>query len=189
MFAVYLFTAVVGWIFVAIFLFSAADFDVDFDTDVDIDTDTGGPMSGTGLELLGALFSFRSLVFFAAFFGLTGILLDWLEVGSVFTLVLAIGIGLFAALVNVKLMQYLKRTSASSQLKDRKIAGNPAHVVVPITAGKRGKVSVDIDGQRLYLTAAPFNDRHNNEFGVGDTVVIVEVSNGSALVAPMDDLN
>lgn len=193
MFTVFLFTAVVGWIFVAIFLFSAADFDIDVDVDADMDMDLdgdgGGALSSAGLELLGALFSFRSLVFFAAFFGLTGLLLSWLDASIILAVILAIVIGLFAAYLNVKLMQYLKRTSINSQLKDTKIAGNAATVVIPISQQSRGKVSVDVNGQRLYLIASPYNKRHDREFAVGDTVVIVEVKNGSALVTSMDELN
>lgn len=197
MFGVFVFTAVFGWLFVAVFLFSAADFDLDVDVDsdvdvdlgADVDVDGGGDWSGSALHLVGALFSFRSLVFFAAFFGLTGLLLSWLDANAVLALVLAVAIGLFAAFINVKLMDYLKRTSVSSQLKDTKIAGNVARVVVPISPASRGKVSVDLDGQVLSLTAMPYNKRHDDAYEVGDNVVVVEVKNGSALVTRMDELN
>jgi membrane protein implicated in regulation of membrane protease activity len=191
MFTVFLFTAVIGWIFVAVFLFSAGDFDLDLDVDADLDlnADGGSAASSAGLEILGAIFSFRSIVFFAAFFGLTGLLLSWLDAGTILAVLIAIGIGLFAAFVNVKLMQYLQRTSINSQLKDTNIAGNAARVIVPIAEGSRGKVSVDVNGQRLYLIATPYNKKHDHEFAVGDTVVIVEVKNGSALVTSMDELD
>lgn len=197
MFGVFVFMAVFGWLFVAVFLFSAADFDLDVDVDSDVDVDLsadadlegGSDWSGSALHLLGALFSFRSLVFFAAFFGLTGLLLSWLDAGSVLALILAIAIGLFAAFINVKLMDYLKRTSVSSQLKDTKIAGNVGRVVVPVSRNSRGKVSIDLDGQVLSLTAMPYNERHDEEYEVGDNVVVVEVKNGSALVTRMDELN
>jgi membrane protein implicated in regulation of membrane protease activity len=201
MFGVFVFMAVLGWLFVAVFLFSAADFDLDVDVDSDVDVDLGADVdidadvdggidfSGNALHLLGALFSFRSLVFFAAFFGLTGVLLTWLDSNTVLALILAIAIGFFAAFINVKLMDYLKRTSINSQLKDKKIAGNTGKIVVPIAAGRRGKVSIDINGQRLSLTAMPYNERHDQEFEVGATVVVVEVKNGSALVTAMDELN
>ena len=151
--------------------------------------DGGSAASGAGLEILGAIFSFRSIVFFAAFFGLTGLLLTWLDTATILAIIIAIGIGLFAAFINVKLMQYLKRTSVNSQLKNTKIEGNAATVTVPITDGSRGKVSVDVNGQRIYLIASPYNARHGHEFAIGDTVVIVEVKNGSALVTPMDELD
>ncbi len=189
MFTVFLFSAVIGWILVAVFLFSSADFDVDVGMDADIDLDGGVDASSSGLELLGAIFSFRSLVFFAAFFGLTGILLTWLNTSTVVAILIAIAIGVFAAFINMRLMKYLKDTSVSSQLKDTKIEGNAAKVVIPIAAGKRGKVSVDVDGQRLYLVAAPYSEKQEHDYSVGDTVVIVEVKDGSALVTPMDQLD
>lgn len=190
MFGVFVFMAVFGWLFVAVFLFSAADFDIDagVDADIDPDLDAGSDVGGTALHLIGALLSFRSIVFFAAFFGLSGLLLSWLDSGTVVAVILAAAIGLFAAFLNAKLMDYLKRTSINSQLKDTKIAGNVARVVVPISAASRGKVSVDVNGQKLSLTAMPYNQRHDDEFSVGDNVVVVEVKNGSALVTHMDEL-
>ncbi len=183
MFGVFVFLAVFGWLFVGVFLFSAADFDTDIDVDADVDLDA----SNTAVHLLGALFSFRSLVFFSAFFGLTGVLLTWLDTNVIVTVALAIGLGFFAAFINVKLMDYLKRTSVSSQLTDTTIAGNTGSVVVPIEPGHKGKVSIDVNGQRIYLVASPYNDRHEERFEIGDNVVVVEVKDGSALVTRMDE--
>ena len=86
-------------------------------------------------------------------------------------------------------MDYLKRTSVSSQLRDTKIAGNTASVVLPIGPGRRGKVAVDVNGQRIYLVALPYNKRQKNSYDVGDEVVVVEVNKGSALVTRMDRLD
>ncbi|MDX2342788.1 MAG: DUF1449 family protein [Acidimicrobiia bacterium] len=194
MFGVFVFLAVFGWLFVGVFLFSAADFDTgldidaDLDGDIDMDTDleSHADLSNSAAHLLGALFSFRSLVFFAAFFGLTGVLLTWLDTNIVVTILIAVGLGFFAAFINVKLMDYLKRTSVSSQLTDSTIAGNTANVVVPVGPGHKGKVAVDVNGQRIYLVATPYNERHQDEFAVGDSVVVVEVKNGAALITHMD---
>jgi membrane protein implicated in regulation of membrane protease activity len=191
MFTVFVFLAVVGWIFVAVFLFASADFDVDvdIDADLDMDLDGGGGALDSGLDLLGALLSFRSLVFFMAFFGLTGIVMTWLGAGTALAVILAVAIGLFTAYINTKLLRYLKRTSVSSRLPDSRIAGNAATVVVPISDDSRGKISVDINGQRLYLIATPFTSGRGDTYAIGDTVVIVEVDRGSALVTAMDDLD
>ncbi len=199
MLGVYVFTAVFGWLLVAVFLFSGAEFGgdvdldagVDLDLDPDLDADAAADIGDTGNigQLMGALVSFRSLVFFAAFFGLTGILLNLLDSGTVVTVIAAAGVGMFAAYVNGKLMTYLMRTSVSSQLRNSKIAGNTANVIVPIGPGSKGKVAVDVNGQRLYLVARSFNESHEAEFAVGDNVVIVEVDKGSALVARMDKLD
>ncbi len=194
MFGVFVLLAVFGWLFVGVFLFSAADFDTGLDIDADLDGDIGmdtdleshADLSNSAAHLLGALFSFRSLVFFAAFFGLTGVLLTWLDTNIVVTILIAVGLGFFAAFINVKLMDYLKRTSVSSQLTDSTIAGNTANVVVPVGPGHKGKVAVDVNGQRIYLVATPYNERHQDEFAVGDSVVVVEVKNGAALITHMD---
>ena len=198
MFALFVFTAVFGWLFIAIFVLSGTDFDadvgldadLDLDADIDLDADTGASGLGdTAINLLGAFFSFRSIVFLAGFFGLTGILLTWLGANAAIAAIVGLGVGVFAAFINVKLMDYLKRTSVSSQLRDSKIEGNRAKVVLPIGPGRRGKVAIDVNGQRLYLVALPYNERHGAEYEVGDQVVVVEVHNGSALVAEMDELD
>ena len=103
--------------------------------------------------------------------------------------ILAVAIGLFTAYINTKLLRYLKRTSVSRRLPDSRIAGNAATVVVPISDDSRGKISVDINGQRLYLIATPFTSGRGDTYAIGDTVVIVEVDRGSALVTAMDDLD
>lgn len=191
MFGVFVFAAVFGWLFVGVFLFSAADFDADFDMDADLDVDVDGDtdLSGSAAHLLGALFSFRSIVFFSAFFGLAGLLLTWLDTNTVLTIIIAVALGIFAAFLNAQLMDYLKRTSVSSQLTDDTIVGNAANVVLPIRPGHKGKIAVDVNGQRIYLVASAYNDRRQEEFDIGDQVVIVEVDNGSALVSRMDDLD
>jgi len=74
-------------------------------------------------------------------------------------------------------------------LRDSKIAGNTANVIVPIGPGSKGKVAVDVNGQSLYLVARPYNENHKTEYAVGDNVVIVKVHKGSALIARMDELD
>jgi hypothetical protein len=68
---------------------------------------------------------------------------------------------------NIGQLLGLMRTSVSSQLRDSKIAGNTANVVVPIGAGSKGKVAVDVNGQSLYLVARTYNEKHGTEYAVG----------------------
>lgn len=190
MFGVYLFTAVVGWAFVAFFIFFGGDADVDagfdvdadFDLDADLDVDGGGGLAG----LAGDFLSFRSVVFFLAFFGVTGIVLDILGASGLLTLVSAVALGVFAMWVNTRLVRYLKQSQLNSRLRNADLSGRPAEVVLPVGDGRKGRVRFDAAGNRMYLTATPF--RTGERFAVGDKVVVVEVERGTARVAAMDEL-
>ncbi len=127
-------------------------------------------------------------MFFAAFFGVTGLVLRGLGVNGVATAVAAVAMGLFAAMLNTRLTAFLKRSGLTSELRGRYIAGHPARVTVPISPGRKGKVAVEVDGQPMTLVAVPYDEARQAAFSVGDPVVIVEVDGGTALVAHLDGL-
>lgn len=194
MFGVYLFSAVVGWLLVAFFLVSGGDTDFDagsFDADIDLggdaDLDIDAAPGGV-IDLLLSYISLRSVVFFLAFFGLTGIVLDALGTNALITAVAASGTGFFAATVNNTLIGYIQRTGASSDVRNRTIAGNAAEVVLPIAVGRKGRVAVEVGGQRIYLVATPYTTDAGEAFEVGETVVVIEVDRDGAKVARMEAL-
>ncbi len=188
MLGLYVFAAVVGWAFVAFFILFGADadtgFDVDADADLDLDLDTG---AGGGLAALATDYlSFRALVFFAALFGLTGVVLDLLDANGAFTLAAAVAMGVFAVWLNARLIRYVKQSSVTTSLRDADMAGLAGEVVLPVGPGRKGRVAIEVDGQRRYLVATPF--RASGEFSVGDRVVVIEVERGGARIAAMDEL-
>jgi hypothetical protein len=208
MFGVYLFTAIVGWLLVAFFLVSGSDvggdldFDADIGADLDFDADVGGDVdfdvdvdgdgaavsAGGVADAILSFFSLRSIVFFMAFFGATGLILRGIGTNPAGTAVAAAGVGLFASAVNTALINYVKRTGVSSAVRDHQIAGSAAKVVLPISNDRKGRVAIDVAGQRLYLVATPFAEKADDTFEVGESVVVVEVERGSAKVARMDAL-
>lgn len=195
MFSLYLFAALVGWPFVLFFLFFSADADTDFDADADVDFDADTDFdadSELGMAADGAagvadavlsIFSFRAIVFLLAFFGATGLILTGLDVNGVVTLLLAIAMGLFAGYLHARLYAYLKRSSVGGTTSNADLRGSRAKVVVPISSASRGRVEVDVDGQPVYVTARPFGQ---DEFEVGERVVVVEIDEGTALVGKLN---
>ena len=189
MFSVYLFAALVGWPFVLFFLFFSADADaeVDFDGDVDFDadadTDVGGSVGEGVADAVLSIFSFRAIVFLLAFFGVTGLIMQGLRVNGVLTLVLAIGMGLFAGYLHARLFAYLKRSATGSTTTNADLRGSRAKVVVPMAGDKKGRVEVDVDGRPVYVTARAFG---GESFDKGETVVVVEIDSGTALVGKLD---
>lgn len=193
MMGLYLFAALVGWPFVFFFLFFGgdvdADFDVDLDTDADLDLAPGLDVDGgSPFDAVSSFLTFRSVVFFLAFFGLTGLVLTWLEANAVLTALLATAMGGFAMWLNRTLIEYLRANNSDSQILDREIEGSRASVVLPIGPDRKGKVAVDVGGQRLYFVAGAYRPQAGGDFDKGDEVVVVEIKNGAALVAPMDSM-
>ncbi|MEQ8766185.1 MAG: hypothetical protein RL885_19870 [Planctomycetota bacterium] len=192
MFAVYVFCAIAGGgLLVFSLLFGGdgdggdvdlgTDVDVDVGADFDLDADHGG-FSGTFAEF----FSLRSLIFFAAFFGIAGLILDGIGVSPAVTVPLAIGIGILCAYLNLMAFHYLKRTESGAHRSAREAEGCEAKVVLPITRDRRGKVHATVRGETLPLIARPFDPERDGQFLVGGRVVVVKVEDGVALVSHLE---
>jgi len=196
--AVYAFAAIVGWPFLLFFVFFGGDTDVEGDIDLDVDLEAdvdlgegvvaGGLGGGLAAAVL-SLLSFRSLVFFLAFFGGTGLILGVLSAGSVVTLVAAIALGLFAASLNNRVYRYLKSSSVGSDVSDQALSGAVGRVVIPISVDSKGRIICEVEGQTIKLTAVPFDSHEQGEYGVGESVVVVEVDEGTARVSSFRELS
>ena len=205
MFGFYLASAIVGWAFVGLFLFGGidsdvdtdfeADFDADVDADIDVDADLDGDIEAAGSGFASSiasaglsLLSFRSIMFFLAFFGLTGMVLDVIDASTLATLLAAIGVGAFAWVFNSFVFRALKVADVSSSLVQADIEGTMGEVVLPISPGHRGRISIEVGDQRRYLTAQPHEKAKQSAFAVGDQIVVVGLDKGAALVMPVDVL-
>lgn len=206
------------WVFVAFALFGGAfllpmllggldtgDLDIEFDGDLEVGdglgegleigdgADAGTSLGGSGVgealgDLVGGLLSLRSIVMFSAFFGLSGLVLEGAGYPAAVGLPTAVLIGLFAAVVNSALYGFLVRSQANSQITDRSLEGRPGHVVLPIEDGRKGKVRIDLGGQPHFIVARSYDDRVVGGLEVGEPVVVVQVEEGTALVAPVPEL-
>lgn len=202
MFGFYLASAIVGWAFVGLFLFGGIDGDVDgdidadFEADADVDADLDGDINAAGSGFASSiasaglsLLSFRSIMFFLAFFGLTGMVLDVIDASALATLLAAIGVGAFAWVFNSFVFRALKVADVSSSLVRADIEGTMGEVVLPISPGHRGRIVIEVGDQRRYLTAQPHEKATQSAFAVGDQIVVVGLDNGAALVMPVDVLD
>jgi len=166
-----------------------ADFDADADFDMDSDAGSGDSPVSAGLDagqaIVGSLLSFRTIVFFAAFFGAAGLVLTGLGYNLVLTLVTAVLLGTVAAGANSVLFGLLKASESTSQVGERTFEGRPASVTVPIGSQRRGRIRLDLAGQPHYLVAESFD---GEAFKPGHEVVVVEIIDGIARVASLIDL-
>jgi membrane protein implicated in regulation of membrane protease activity len=113
-------------------------------------------------------------------------MLTGLSANRIVTVVAAAGVGLFAMWLNAKLVSLVRGSDVGSELTVEMLEGRAAEVVVPFAAGSKGKISLDLDGQRLYLVATGYRDR---DFAAGDHVVVVKLDKGAAYVASLDELD
>jgi hypothetical protein len=192
MLALYLSCLIVGGLFLALAVLGVGETDadvapdVDVAADVEVDTDAGdvdAEAGGEGIVAAVRFLSVRNLVFFTAFFGLTGTLLTLVRLGLVPTLLTSLGAGTAAAAAVHRLMGYLRSSESGAPPGASAVAGAEAHVVVGLDRARPGKVEVAA-GDRTERIVARLHERARvDHFVPGDRVVVVRLQDGVALVA------
>ncbi len=177
----YLISLIVGGFFVLLSLFGGHDSDMDSGLDADHDASLDVHDGGAGAGLVDLL-SIRALFLFAAFFGLTGILLDWTDAGEPFTFIVALLVGLIIGLGGNYLIRRIGYTPVSSGVDNLELRGRTARVLIPFDSKDKGKISLEAKGQRLQLVARAYGDEAGESFKPGDEVVVVRMHGSVAEV-------
>src|SRR5690606_37540245 len=160
---------------------------IDVDADVDADGGLDKDIGGHG-DLSGFLYTFLSLrfwTFFLAFFGLTGLTLDglnlvsseWLGLGLASAMGLLTGTGAVAAL------RHLHADSSGAVAESRDYIGKTARVVVPFDGKATGKVRVDIKGNQVDLLATGLE---GEGYEGREEVLIVDMDGARARIARLE---
>jgi membrane protein implicated in regulation of membrane protease activity len=126
-----------------------------------------------------------SIAFVMATFGVCGLLLGATGAGGGPTFVAAAIAGVVAGVLNSTLFNWLRRSESTIEVSDARLAGAIGRVVVPVTPGQRGRITVTVGDQQIHLSALALPDTAA-ELTVGDPVLVVEVRNGVASVTPLD---
>ena len=151
----------------------------------DSEMDAGAEMDG--LSEVFAVIPLSSLAFVATFFGATGLVSEWLGTGGVFTLLLAVVVGVLAGGLNSAAFAYLRRSEASSEVSDREIEGSIARVSLPISNERRGRIVLPVAGARTQMTAALIDAADGDQtIEAGARVIVVRIEGGVALVTRLD---
>jgi hypothetical protein len=138
----------------------------------------------------GKLLSLRNLTYLLFGFGATGVLLRlfWGGDKSILTALAATATGVAAWLSSATIFGYLKSTESGALPTDRMLVGRVGQVTLPLLPGGTGKVQVTRSGQTQELLAKPMDESEMNPQSWG-TVVIVEMRDGIAFVAPYSEAN
>jgi membrane protein implicated in regulation of membrane protease activity len=194
---VYIFTLIVGAVLLgASILLGGHDTDADAEGGADADGDAEGgadkdlakdvgPSGGDAGGFLTLFLSMRFWVFFLAFFGLTGLVLDLLDlVGNPWvTLALALGMGLGVGTAARLIMRKLGSDTSGNVAESSHYVGKTARVMVPFDGAGVGKVRVDVKGTTVDLLASGIEE---DAFASREEVLIVEMDGPRARVARVD---
>lgn len=162
MLAVYLVTLIVGGVLVVLSIAAGADHGGGHDAGLDAHAgDHGGGHVEAGHAggfdaLLGwlPLGSLRFWIFFAAFFGLTGTAMTALAIAGVMPIAAAAAaVGYGSGLLLTRTIRGLQRSSSDSSVAEADLVGAIARVLVPIAAGRTGKVRVHLKDRSFDLLA------------------------------------
>jgi hypothetical protein len=181
--ALYWFAMVVG---VGMYLFS-----VFADTHGHGDIDAHGHDGGDhhhGVDSY-KLLSLRNATYFLFAFGVTGVSLKWMWGGTrgLLTALLALGVGALGASISTMVFGWLRKSESGDMPGDRVWLGASGQVLLPLSAGGTGKIYVSRAGRSQEFLARPFDtDASNPERW--STVMVLEIRDGIALVAPNDEL-
>ena len=139
---------------------------------MDVDTDSNGGLF--------AWVSISSLSFAATLFGLSGLTTVWTGVSPPAGVVTAVVVAALGVAFHNSLFGWLRRTEASSEVRNRDLEGATGLVVLGTSARRRGQIVVESAGQRLRMSAMPATQA--DRLTRGDRVRIVKMDGGVALI-------
>lgn len=130
-------------------------------------------------------FSLRFWTFGGCFFGLTGLLLTFLQpqLPQLVVAPIAIAVGVFCGGLMTWVLRQLRQRQADSMIRARDVIGLTGETIVPFDKTCRGKIEVKVKGTALDLLA--FTDDAAG-FTVGDRVVVVEMKENRVWVVSED---
>ncbi len=196
MLAIYLFALIVGGGLLAFSLIAGAegDHEIELDGGADLDVASefesvaGGEsvLAGDDWMLLQGFFSLRTILYFLAGFGATGALIDLLTgAPTLVSLSWAVATGLVAAMSAAVIYGWLRQTGSGEVPMDAEyLVGATARVLLPVEAGRRGKIVALHQGREVELLAR-LHGADDADCPRGSEVVIVEVDGETALVTPL----
>ena len=155
-----------------------ADVDVDADADLDAHVDAGHGTHGDIGGFFGVLGSMRFWTFFAAFFGLTGLVLDGLDLASDFAaLGLAIGVGFVTGWTAVTAIRHLAANDTGVAAGVSDYVGKSGEMLVAAGPGRLGKIRIELKGTTVDVLAEA-----DDLLARGEEALILEMRGDKAVV-------
>lgn len=157
----------------------------------DTDADTGadnhalshdGDSHGSLAGVFTAFLSMRFWMFFLAFFGLTGLVLDGLDLvaSSGLALALAVTMGLVTGQATVAVFRQLSNSETSTAAGAHDYVGKSGRVLVGFGPGELGKLRLTLKGTTVDVLATSDEERR---YAIGDSALVIQMNETTAVVA------
>lgn len=181
MMMVYLIALIVGGALVGLSLLTGADSHLDGGAGLHASTGAEGSGPGGGdhpgpLDLLQGwlpLTSLRFWTFAAAFFGLTGTVLTMIgRWAAAPVAVAAVAVGTLTGVAVTVALRRLQRDGSDSSVGERDMVGATGRVIVPVAAGRTGKVRLHLKERTVDLLA---ETEEPVELAEGEAAMVVVV--------------
>lgn len=132
--------------------------------------------------LFTAFLSLRFWMFFLAFFGLTGLVLDGLDLvdDPTVALIAAIAMGLLTGYGTVLVFRRLAHSETSTAASSSDYVGRSGRVLVGFAAGALGKVRLTLKGTTVDVLATTEDER---AFQAGEDALVIAMNDTTAVVA------
>ncbi len=121
--------------------------------------------------------SFRNFVFFSAFFGLTGVVLDLLAIPFFLGLIGSLALGSFAWVSGYKFMKYFKASETGKSIDIYSLKGKSAIVTIKVSKAKNGKVFVNAGSEKFEMLARLSSISKRDEINAREEVLIIDIRN------------
>lgn len=192
MLTLYIVTAIIGGALILISAISGGhdadhDFDVGHDVDVSHDADVGHGDHGADVTSGAWLpfFSLRFWTYFAAAFGIIGLLLTLLKAADpTMTALLALGGGLITGMLVAWIMRWLKSASTTDGASIHELLGKQAKMLVGAKPDQMGKVRIEAKGEIIDMIAIADD---GGAIEAGEEVLVVGVDGNQVRVARPKD--
>jgi hypothetical protein len=151
----------------------------DLDGHADGDHDAHGDLGG----LFGVLASMRFWTFFAAFFGLTGVVLDGFDLtAELVALGLSISVGFVTGFVAVTVIRRLSATDTGVAAGVADYVGKSGELLIGVGPDRIGKIRIELKGTTVDVLVLTDDDA----IAKGEQALILEMRGDKAVVVRLD---
>lgn len=128
------------------------------------------------------LLSARFWTFFAAFFGITGVILDGFGVvaNPIVAALLSVGMGLFAGIFASWLVRTMTAESSNSAVSTADYIGKTGRLLVGFGPGTTGKIRLEVKGSTIDLLCTAMDE---GTYETRDEVLVIEMDGTRAKIA------
>ncbi len=130
--------------------------------------------------------SFRNVIYFLTFFGLTGTTFTLLSISAFISLLASGAIGALSWIFGYKLFKYLKDSETGKGIETSDLKGKICKVTLPVKKEQKGKIIVYLEEQIIELQAIVSEASSKNEFVTGERALIVDIKDNIAYIDTTD---